>query len=84
MDIKETTVDSLETGKTKTSLFNTIDIGAYLHISIGVMTASAVKTEIARRNNIARYKGEIRSGMDLKFKVSVTYKDGYTSVLRLK
>ncbi|WP_106827694.1 hypothetical protein [Parabacteroides pacaensis] len=74
----------IKEGFTITEMFDRMKVGDLFKIPYDKSRHSGIKSEAARRNRDARLTKELKSKMDLKFRVSEIEHPGYTSVIRIK
>lgn len=79
--IKEIVID--ESYRTA-SLFDSMRKGDVYKVPYDKSRNNGIRTEAARRNREARLTGELKSKMDLKYRVSEMEYPGYTAIIRLK
>lgn len=79
--VKEIVID--ESYKT-VNLFDSMKVGDIYKVPYDKSRHTGIKSEAARRNRDARLRKELKSKIDLKYRVSEAEHPGYTSIIRLK
>lgn len=79
--IKEITID--ENYRTS-ELFGKMKVGDIYKVPYDKSRHTGIKTEASRRNREARLTGELKSKIDLKYRVSEMEYPGFTTIIRLK
>lgn len=69
---------------TTVGVFDQMKVGDLYKVPFDKSRHSGIKTEASRRNRDARLTKELKSGLDIKFRVSEFEHPGYTSIIRLK
>lgn len=77
---KKTVSDSL----TIKELFDSIPVGWTWCVSYDSRKTASMRTEAARRNREARLTGELKTKLDIKYRVSASSYPGQTALIRLK
>lgn len=65
-------------------VFEKMKVGDIYHIPYDASRSNGIKSEAARKNRDARLRNELKSEIDLKYRVFHHYKAGYTSIIRIK
>lgn len=77
-------VIELTEGCTITGIFDQMKVGDLFKIPFDESRYTGIKSEAARRNRDARLTKELKSGLDIKYRVSKVEHPGFTSVIRIK
>lgn len=79
--IKEITIDE---NYTSVGLFGQMNPGDIFKVPYEPSRHCTLQCEASRQNRYARIAGELKSKLDLKFRVSETENPGFTTIIRLK
>lgn len=79
--IKEIVIDE---NYSHVKLFAQMKKGDVYKVPFDQKRYNALRTEKTRQNQKARLTGELKNGMDVKFRVSATEYPGYITIFRIK
>ena len=79
--IKEIVIDE---NYTSVGLFGQMKPGDIFKVPFDSSRHCAILSEASRQNRYARIRGELKSKIDMKFRVSSRENPGFTTIIRLK
>lgn len=79
--IKEIMIDE---NYTHVGLFDSMKKGDVYKVTFEKKRYNGIRAEASRRNSTGRLLGELKTSMDVKFRVSATEYPGYISIICIK